>query len=63
MSYEIDKQLELAANQIRCEFSRVSAPRTSIACLESRQAAVLSGRGPGSVGETYGYSQLKLWLS
>jgi hypothetical protein len=59
MSYEIDKKLELAANAIRREFSNVSAPRTAIACLNSSKAAAFSGQGPGSVGQTYGYRQLK----
>lgn len=56
MSYEIDKQLEQAANAIRREFSNISAPRTRIACLDSSKAAALSGQGPGSVGQTYGYN-------
>ena len=55
MSYEIDKQLELAANAIRREFSSVSKPRTAITCLDSSKAAAFSGQGPGSVSQTYGY--------
>lgn len=60
MSYEVDKLLEGAANQIRREFCNVSAPRTAIDCQNVAQAAPFSEKGSGSVGQTYRYSQLKL---